>query len=155
MPPCPPASGSAKPDRDADPAASLCPDDGSQAAGGDRAPDRIATLTNRRDFVAAARARRINKPGFILQYRQRHDTEPAASPVRVGFTCSKKVGNAVRRNRAKRRLRAIVRDVLPHRGRAGFDYVLIGRADVTATLPYADLVRQLKQALSQAHGSGK
>ncbi|MEO0999163.1 MAG: ribonuclease P protein component, partial [Pseudomonadota bacterium] len=58
----------------------------------------------RRDFLAAARARRQVTPGFLLQARQRAPGEVSATPVRIGYTCSKKVGNAVARNRAKRRL---------------------------------------------------
>lgn len=90
-------------------------------------------------------------PGFILQARQRADDEPSDTPVRVGFTCSKKVGNAVARNRAKRRLRAIAREILPHHGLPGWDYVLIGRREVTATRSYADMLVDLRRALDKVH----
>jgi ribonuclease P protein component len=73
----------------------------------------VTTLAGGADFLAAARGRRQARPGFTLQARRRGDDEAAASPVRVGFTCSRKVGNAVARNRAKRRLRAAARAVLP------------------------------------------
>ena len=88
-------------------------------------------------------------PGLILQARQR--IPPDTDPVRVGYTCSKKVGNAVTRNRAKRRLRAAAADILTTGGRAGWDYVLIGRADHTATRPYSQLCNDLRTALSRIH----
>ena len=86
------------------------------------------------------------RPGLVLQ--------AAALPpgsgetVRVGFTASRKVGNAVRRNRAKRRLRAAAADVLARDGRQGTDYVLIARA-ATGERPYPELVRDLETALRQ------
>ena len=83
-------------------------------------------------------------PGFILQIRNRGDDDPR---IRVGFTCSKKVGNAVARNRAKRRLREIARLVLPQHGAPGHDYVLIGRAGVTATRPFEQMLDDLRKAL--------
>ncbi len=111
----------------------------------------IATLTRRRDFIAASRALRQNAPGFILQARARD--EDADAPHRVGFTCSKKVGNAVARNRAKRRLREAARMVLPGQARAGWDYVLIGRAEATAARPFPALLADLEAALARAHRS--
>ena len=87
-------------------------------------------------------------PGFILQARNRGD----GAGVRVGYTCSKKVGNAVARNRAKRRLREIARDVLAREGRPGWDYVLIGRQGATAERPFASLTADLSRALLKVHG---
>lgn len=115
---------------------------------------RPVTIRKRRDFLAAARARRHAAAGFVLQGRQRRESE-AASGLRVGFTCSKKVGNAVQRNRAKRRLRAIAAAVLPHAGREGWDYVLIGRNEITAARPFTDLLADLEMALEKVHGAGK
>lgn len=89
-------------------------------------------------------------PGFILQARQRGEDETAAG-IRIGYTCSKKVGNAVARNRAKRRLREIARLVLPAHGHSGWDYVLIGRASATATLPFDQLCADLTRALARIH----
>lgn len=89
-------------------------------------------------------------PGFILQMRKRPDGD--AQGVRVGYTCSKKVGNAVARNRAKRRLREAARLVLARQGRDGMDYVLIGRRDHTATLPFEQLQADLETALHKLHG---
>ena len=69
--------------------------------------------------------------------------------MRVGYTCSKKVGNAVARNRAKRRLRALARAVLPEAAAPGMDYVLIGRAGVSATRGFAQMEADLRQALAK------
>ena len=71
--------------------------------------------------------------------------------IRVGFTCSKKVGNAVARNRAKRRLREVARLILPTHGRAGWDYVLIGRHGATADRPFDELQGDLIYALKKLH----
>jgi ribonuclease P protein component len=104
----------------------------------------LQTLQKRRDFLKAAKAGKRVTPGFILQVMDRHDGDPA---IRVGFTCSKKVGNAVARNRAKRRLREISRLCMSEHGRPGHDYVLIGRAGVTARLPFDQLLADLRAAL--------
>ena len=110
---------------------------------------RLAILTRRRDFLRASTATRVAKPGFILQARRRDPDE--AEGVRVGFTCSKKVGNAVARNRAKRRLREVARLGLPGAGVDGFDYVLIGRKSATADLPFGTLQADFGKALAQIH----
>lgn len=110
----------------------------------------LTTLRKRSSFLKAARARRQNVKGFVLQARKRNTAEPRGT-IGVGFTCSKKVGNAVARNRAKRRLRALARDVLPRHGRAGWDYVLIGKAGATADRAYVDLITDLKFALKKVH----
>lgn len=110
----------------------------------------LQTLTKRADFLACARARKQATPGFILQARRR-DTQDDPSCIRIGFTASKKVGNAVARNRAKRRLRALARLVLPRDGKPGWDYVLIARAGETATRPFAALESDLLRALAKIH----
>jgi ribonuclease P protein component len=64
-------------------------------------------------------------PGFVLLVRDRQDSDPA---MRVGFTVTKKIGGAVVRNRMKRRFRALAREIVPVKGFAGADHVMIGRA---------------------------
>jgi ribonuclease P protein component len=82
-------------------------------------------------------------PGFVLLVRSRDDADPA---MRVGFTVTKKIGNAVIRNRMKRRFRALIRELLPEHGIAGADHVLIGRAGGIER-PFAELASDLKRAL--------
>jgi ribonuclease P protein component len=110
----------------------------------------VSTLRNRRGFQLASRAARVAKPGFILQMRKRAPDEAAG--VRIGFTCSRKVGNAVARNRAKRRLREIARLSLVPLVQDGCDYVLIGRATATATRPFHLMQSDLQDAVSVLHG---
>jgi ribonuclease P protein component len=105
-------------------------------------------LALRSDFLRAASARRQGAQGFLLQARRRDDGSDA---VRVGFTCSKKIGNAVMRNRAKRRLREVVRAVLPTLAQPGWDYVLVGRPGVTVSRDFATLKSDLDGALRQIH----
>ena len=112
---------------------------------------RIETLRKRADFLLAARARRQSTSGFTVQARRRNPEECDPDIIRVGYTCSKKVGNAVARNRAKRRLREIARAVLPTAGHAGWDYVLIGRPVETASRPYHLLLDDMQSALKRIH----
>jgi ribonuclease P protein component len=118
---------------------------------GDGPPGAFSVLQQRADFLRAARAQRVPMPAFLLQARLRDVAEPSQTPIRVGFTCSKKVGNSVARNRAKRRLREIARAVLPVDGAPGWDYVLIGRADATATHPFEAMKTDLARALRKLH----
>lgn len=108
----------------------------------------LEVLKNRPDFLAAAGAHRQATAGLLVQARNRDDGRAA---IRVGFTCSKKVGNAVVRNRAKRRLRALAQDVLPAMGRPGWDYVLIGRAGTTVSRSFDSLKDDFVVALKKLH----
>ncbi len=115
----------------------------------ERAGLRIIPMKRRQDFLAASRGRRAVRPSVLVQARQR-EQEPCA-PVRVGYTASRKVGGAVVRNRAKRRLRVAAAQALPRWGRSGWDYVLIARPGATAILPFAQLVRNLTDAIREVH----
>jgi ribonuclease P protein component len=84
-------------------------------------------------------------PGFVLIVRDREDAD---ATMRIGITVSKKVGNAVIRNRMKRRFRALAREVLPEAGLPGADHVLIGR-NSGIERDYADLKAELAKALAR------
>jgi ribonuclease P protein component len=126
----------------------VCPEPAQ--TGGKSAP--LVVLSKRSEFLAAARARRQGTKSMMVQGRKRALSETEVSGFRVGFTCSKKVGNAVARNRAKRRLREAARLVLPKLGRSGWDYVLIGRAKETEQRDFEDLKRDLAYAVKKIHG---
>ena len=115
----------------------------------------VGRLKTRPEFlrVAAARQKWVT-PGLILQslHRPAAVLPPSSESggeepeVRVGLTVSRKVGKAVERNRARRRLRAAAAEVMPVAGKPGHDYVLIGRRD-TLTRPYEKLVADLHAAI--------
>jgi ribonuclease P protein component len=85
-------------------------------------------------------------PGLVLQVCRQEGEEGVLRPPRVGVTVTRKIGSAVTRNRVRRRLRAVARAVIPAAPVAGFDLVLIGRAE-TINRPFAALIADLQQAL--------
>ena len=111
----------------------------------------LERLKRRAEFLrVAGKGRRAAAPGLILQALRRSTgaaTETGAAP-RIGFTASRKVGIAVERNRARRRLKAAVERVMPLHAAAGHDYVLVARA-ATVSRPFAALLTDLEAALKQ------
>ena len=105
-------------------------------------------LKNRPDFLRAARGIRRSTASLTLELCPA--PAPVSGHIRVGFTASRKVGNAVARNRAKRRLRAAASQLLPLLGRRGHDYVLVARAS-TGTRGFEALLADVTAALGAAH----
>lgn len=117
-------------------------------------PGLVRRLKTRADFLrVAAAGRKAVRPGLVLQAAPAPNESGCGLAIRAGFTASRKVGNSVTRNRAKRRLRAAAANVLPYQGRPGTDYVLIARAG-TVERPYAALVADLEVALRRIEPSG-
>ena len=109
----------------------------------------LARLKRRPEFLAvAASRRRWVAPGLILQAARRPEDSDLPPHPRIGFTASRKVGIAVLRTRARRRLKAAAEQVLPRYGAAGVDYVAIARTE-TATRPFADLVADMTMAMER------
>ncbi|HVC60215.1 MAG TPA: ribonuclease P protein component [Acetobacteraceae bacterium] len=110
------------------------------------APTTPGRLTRRAEFLrVAAKGRRAPMPGLVLQALPRGD----AAPVRLGFTVTRKVGNAVIRNRTRRRLKEAARLLLRDQPLAGADLVLVGRA-ATRSREFAALQQDLRRALAKA-----
>lgn len=113
-------------------------------------PVALDRLRIRADFLRAARGVRRSQGSLTLELCPTPDEAARPGRLRVGFTASRKVGNAVARNRAKRRLRAAAAALLPLCGRGGNDYVLVART-ATLTKPYPGLLDDLAAALQSAH----
>ena len=117
-------------------------------------PAAVGRLKRRAEFLRVAGAkRRFTTPGLVLQMRPwgsdaLEGDEQVQHNLRLGFTVSKKVGNAVERNRARRRLRALATGDLRRLAKPGTDYVLIARR-ATLTRPWPDLQRDLRDALKR------
>ncbi len=115
----------------------------------------VTRLKRRAEFLRVAAARRKwAAPGLVLQAARAVppiEGDEAAPIVRIGFTVSRKVGNSVARNRARRRLRAAAEQIMPLRAAAGIDYVLIGRQE-TLSRPFALLLKDLETALKRVGG---
>lgn len=105
-------------------------------------------LRQRSEFLAVATGAKAPASGFVLQALDRRED----GPVRVGFTVSRKVGNAVERNRVRRRLREMVRLSPLDRMRNGYDYVLIGRR-AALELPFDRMVEDLGRTLRRVHAA--
>jgi len=103
---------------------------------------RIQRMKVRAEFLKAAKAPYQARGAVVVQARDRQDSEE----IRAGFTATKKIGGAVERNRAKRRLREAARALLPLYGMAGHDYVFVARA-TTIDRDWAGLLDDVKAAL--------
>ena len=115
-------------------------------------PVKICTLRKRSDFILTRNGKREYCKGLNLQARRRDDKEHIdAKLIRVGITCSKKIGNAVKRNKAKRRLRELSKLIMPKNGRQGWDYVLLGRVHETCYRSFDLLIQDLKIAVKKVH----
>jgi ribonuclease P protein component len=106
-------------------------------------------LRQRADFLAVANGARINSSAFTLQSRRRDDL----GPIRVGFTVTKKNGNAPERNRIRRRLRAAVRALDTMAMRPHHDYVLVGRR-AALTCDFSTMLDDLRSALQRPERQG-
>ena len=109
---------------------------------------KLGTLKKRSEFLHVRGGRYQAIGGIVIQMRApKTDRDPqAADGINVGFTATKKIGNAVVRNRCKRRMRALAREFLPQYGKPGHDYVFIARAK-TAQTPWKNLQKDVKKAL--------
>jgi ribonuclease P protein component len=104
------------------------------------------TFAERKDFLRlAAKGRKLARPGFVMQALR----TGTVSPLRVGYTATKKIGNAVARNRARRRLKEAARLTFSERDLAGLELVLICRQE-TAKIPFGTLQAHLQSALAEA-----
>ena len=112
----------------------------------------LQVMRKRADFLQAAKGPKRAAGSLLLQARDRGDDSAAA---RVGFTASKKIGNAVARNRAKRRMRALACEVLAPVAQPGWDYVLVARPGATVESPWEQLKADLSLALGQLHRARK
>lgn len=107
-------------------------------------------LLKRKDFLAAASGLRANAGPLLVQA---HDRADETAP-RIGLTVTKKHGNAVERNRIRRRLRAAVRDALPRAGKPGFDYVIVARRAAIVE-PFVDLVKDIERGITRLHSGSR
>ncbi|WP_409190939.1 ribonuclease P protein component [Bradyrhizobium sp. RDM4] len=106
-------------------------------------------LRQRADFLAVANGARVNSPAFVLQSLDRQSLDRDDSgPIRIGFTVTKKNGNAPERNRIRRRLRELVKRLDPVSMQPHHDYVLVGRRDALSR-DFATMLDDLRIAFTR------
>ena len=117
----------------------------------------LRPLRKRRDFVAMRKGYYRHSPSFILQMRQRDEEQKVIKGPRIGYTVTKKTGNAVIRSRIKRRLRALIHTAMAAKKLQDCDYVLIGKRAALNT-DFRTMVAELDSSLERLHqkslGSG-
>ena len=111
---------------------------------------KLTTLKKRSEFLRIRGGNRCPGPSFVLETKARADQPEACCPPRFGFTVTKAMGNAVVRNRIRRRLKAAVTAVADGRARTGHDYVLIARKPAF-DIPFDSLKKDLERAFHRVH----
>jgi ribonuclease P protein component len=110
----------------------------------------LVTLKKRTEFLRVRGGARWATPGFVLEAKRRPGDDPAAAIPRFGFTVTKKLGNAVIRNRIRRRLKSLIRNLDETRADPAFDYVIIARAEGVRR-EFSQLACDLHTALDRVH----
>tara|TARA_B100001057_G_C22812838_1_gene936139 strand:+ start:1494 stop:1877 length:384 start_codon:yes stop_codon:yes gene_type:complete len=118
----------------------------------DISKDKIERLLKSSEFKEVNKGKSIIKAGVIVKAKKRSMTLfEKNDTVRIGLTCSKKIGNAVKRNRAKRRLNALSKLVFPYYSKSGWDYVLIGKKDETINISFKEIKKNMINAMKIIH----
>ena len=118
----------------------------------DISKDKIKRLLKNSEFKKVNKAKSIIKNGVIVKAKKRDMTLTEKNDiVRIGLTCSKKIGNAVKRNKAKRRLNALSKLVFPNHSISGWDYVLIGKKDETINISFEEIKKNMIDAMKIIH----
>ncbi len=125
------------------------PGQGSQTSGNKLKPVNLRRLQKRAEFLRAAKGDTVRRKLVVVQTCNRQD---GLSTIGEGFTSTRKIGGAVVRNRARRRMRVASRELLPKHGRPGHDYVFIARAE-TALAPWESLLDDVETALIRLHSN--
>lgn len=113
-------------------------------------PGNLVTLKKRAEFLRVRGGARWATPACVVEAKPAAEGSPADQPARFGFTVTKKLGKANVRNRIRRRLKAAAAGLAGTKARPGTDYVLIAR-EAAYTLPFAEIVKHLDQALQRVH----